>query len=97
MDQRAPSPLATRSPDDRVSQYSFDTADRIARATLARFTQGVSPFAQAFAWYDWAVHLAYAPGRRAELWLEAIGSLAKLSHFSLDMVRFDDPAWEEVP
>jgi polyhydroxyalkanoate synthase len=113
MDQRAPSPLATRSPDDRVSQYSFDTADRIARATLARFTQGVSPFAQAFAWYDWAVHLAYAPGRRAELWLEAIGSLAKLSHFSLDMVtqkephapfkqqprdrRFNDPAWEEVP
>ncbi|MGD2026027.1 MAG: alpha/beta fold hydrolase [Methyloceanibacter sp.] len=113
MDQRAPTPITTRSPNDRVSQYSFDTADRIARAALARFTQGVSPFAQASAWYDWAVHLAYAPGRQAELWLEATRSLAKLGRFTLDMVtqkepktpfkqqlrdpRFNDPAWDEVP
>lgn len=113
MDQRSASPTATPPCEDRSSQFSFGTVDRLARATLARFTQGVSPYAQASAWYDWAVHLAYSPGRQAELWLETVSSLAKLGHYGFQVLaqehpeppfkqgqrdaRFADPAWQTAP
>lgn len=113
MDQSAFPPIATQPPEDRASRYSFETVDRLGRATIAHFTQGISPYPQASAWYDWATHLAYSPGRQTELWLEAVGSLAKLGHFGLEMVadkeadapfkperqdpRFADPAWQKPP
>ncbi|WP_193427424.1 PHA/PHB synthase family protein [Methyloceanibacter superfactus] len=63
---------------------SFEAADRLARATIARFTQGVSPHSQLAAWFDWASHLGRSPGRQMELWLEAVGSLARLGRFALE-------------
>src|SRR5665811_2401599 len=91
----------------------FETADRVARATIARFTQGVSPYAQSSALYDWAAHLARSPGRQTELWLEAVGLLARLGRFGLETAaqtapeppfqpephdrRFADPAWQTAP
>ncbi len=113
MDQRAFLPSPTPAREDRSSQFSFGTVDRLARATLARFTQGVSPYAQASAWFDWAAHLLYSPGRQAELWLEAVASIAKLNHYGLQLLaeqepeppfkpgqrdpRFADPAWQIAP
>lgn len=92
---------------------SFDTLDRAARATTARFTQGVSPHAQLAAWLDWATHLSRAPGRQIELSLKALSSSTKLAHFALHALagdtsdppfepvafdkRFVDPAWDELP
>jgi len=92
---------------------SFETADRVARATVARFTQGISPYAEASAWYDWAAHLSRSPGRLTELWLEAVRSAARLGRFTLAAAaqqdaeppfapeprdrRFDDPAWTTLP
>lgn len=113
MDQRAVLPSQAPVREDRPSPFTFGTADRLARATLARFTQGVSPYAQASAWFDWAAHLVYSPGRQAELWLEAVASVAKLNRYSLQLLaeqepeppfkpeqrdrRFADPEWQNAP
>jgi polyhydroxyalkanoate synthase len=98
---------------DIVAQHSFETADRVAHATVARFTQGVSPYAQSSAWYDWSAHLARSPGRLTELWLEGVSITARLGRFMFESVvhenaappfqpetrdhRFDDPAWKALP
>jgi polyhydroxyalkanoate synthase subunit PhaC len=91
---------------------SFETMDRLSRAVTARFTQGISPHVLFDAWFDWASHLAYAPGRQLELGLEAINAGAQLARFvtrgTSDQVvppfppqpgdrRFADPAWQKPP
>ena len=60
---------------------SFETMDRVSRAVIARFTQGISPHAFFDACFDWASHLAFAPGRLLELGLEAIEAGARLTRF----------------
>jgi len=106
-------PQPPRSVRDEERTPSFETADRVARATVARFTQGISPYAEASAWYDWAAHLSRSPGRLTELWLEAVRSAARLGRFALTAGaqngaeppfapeprdrRFDDPAWNTFP
>jgi polyhydroxyalkanoate synthase subunit PhaC len=57
-------------PDARDS-YSVtalaDVTDRSLHAAIARFTGGLSPAALAQAYWDWAAHLAAAPGKRMQL------------------------------
>jgi len=93
--------------------YSFETLDRVARATTARVTQGVSPHAQMAALLDWTTHLSRAPGRQIELTLKALVSCTALAHFAAhnfvsDAVerpfeptpsdrRFSDAAWRTFP
>ncbi|HZP08031.1 PHA/PHB synthase family protein [Methyloceanibacter sp.] len=104
--QPAPSPVTT------ANGPSFETMDRLARAVTARFTQGVSPHALFAAWFDWASHLAYAPGRQLELGLEAITASAQLAHLLAQGTsgnhgeppfpqpgdrRFEGPAWQKPP
>jgi polyhydroxyalkanoate synthase len=92
---------------------SFETLNQLARATIARVTQGVSPHAQFAAWFDWLSHLARAPGRQLELSLQAMVFATRLLRFAthgwLENVpdapfatqasdrRFDDPAWSKLP
>jgi polyhydroxyalkanoate synthase len=42
-------------------------ATRRPLATAARFTAGLSPAALAKAYYDWAIHLTFSPGKRLQL------------------------------
>jgi polyhydroxyalkanoate synthase len=58
---------AERNPASVINTPSFENWNRVIRATTARLTQGISPNAQAAAWFDWASHLARAPGRQLEL------------------------------
>ncbi|WP_457798768.1 PHA/PHB synthase family protein [Methylocystis sp. S23] len=106
--RRAPSPLMSF-----LHAASFETLDRAAQATAARFTQGISPHAQMSAWIDWAAHLAESPGRQLELAIDAFSSAARLAHFGAHNLvsdkaerpfapepsdrRFDDPAWGTFP
>ncbi len=105
-------PDATPHPREGGATPSFDTLDRLGRATTARFTQGISPHAVSNAWFDWASHLAEAPGRLTELWLEGAKAGAKLARFALGGAareepvpfppqlgdhRFADPAWAQLP
>jgi polyhydroxyalkanoate synthase len=93
--------------------YSFETLDRVARATTARVTQGVSPHAQMAALLDWTTHLSRAPGRQLELTLKALASSASFAYFAAHNVvsdaadrpfepapsdrRFADAAWRTFP
>jgi poly[(R)-3-hydroxyalkanoate] polymerase subunit PhaC len=70
---------------------SFETIDRLARATLARFTQGISPHAEFAAWFEWASHLARAPGRQMELSLLALNAAARLARFALNSTTKGTP------
>ncbi len=108
LERRAPPPLA-----GMLRPQSFETLDRVAQATAARFTQGISPHGLASAWLDWAGHLAQAPGRQLELAVEAYSSAARLAHFGMHNLvsdkaerpfapepqdrRFDNPAWGSFP
>jgi polyhydroxyalkanoate synthase len=92
---------------------SFDTLDHVARALMARVTQGVSPQAQMTAWLEWSGHLSRAPGRQIELSVAAYRSFARLSQFAVRSLlsndaelpfapapqdrRFADPAWKTYP
>jgi len=60
-----PPPLAER--DSYAVTTLADVSDRSLHAIMARFTLGLSPAALAAAYLDWAVHLATAPGKRAQL------------------------------
>lgn len=113
----APSPTAARAAPrelDRGGEIpSFGTLDRVARAFVARFTQGVSPLAQMSAWLDWATHLSLAPGRQLELTFAALQDAGRYAHFALHAARgeteaapfapapfdrrFEDPAWDAAP
>ncbi len=73
---------ANASADDRLGAPSFETLDRLGRAVTARLTQGVSPHALYAAWFDWASHLANAPGRLIELGLEAVNLGARFARFA---------------
>ena len=44
-----------------------DVSDRSLHATAARFTLGLSPAALAKAYFDWATHLAFSPGKQLQL------------------------------
>jgi polyhydroxyalkanoate synthase len=91
---------------------SFETMDRLWVAVMARLTQGVSPHALFDCWFDWASHLANAPGRLMELGIEAVNTSARFARFAAHSTsreekppfepqaadhRFSDPAWQRFP
>lgn len=63
--------MTAEEPARDLSLPSFENWNRVLRASAARLTQGLSPNAQAAAWFDWASHLARAPGRQLELGVAA--------------------------
>ena len=73
---KGPSPCPP--PREGLGIPSFETMDRLGRAVTARLTQGISPHVHYEAWFDWASHLAIAPGRLIELGLEAVNIGAPL-------------------
>ncbi|WP_038360513.1 alpha/beta fold hydrolase [Bosea sp. 117] len=99
--------------DDQLTSEGFRAADRLASATLARATFGLSPQALWLAFADWGIHLAGAPGKRTDLVLKAGRKAARLgSHLfncALDPKapccieplpgdsRFSGPLWQAMP
>ena len=107
---QAPTPHRTASEGARVP--SFETMDRLGRAVTARLTQGISPHALYAAWFDWATHLANAPGRLIELGVEAVNIGARFARFATHSLsdnakppfepqagdrRFSDELWKRLP
>jgi polyhydroxyalkanoate synthase subunit PhaC len=118
-----PSPLVARSPAAKnqavpspVSEPprvpSFEAMDRLGRAVTARLTQGISPHALYAASFDWATHLANAPGRLIELGVEAVNIGARFARFATHSLsehakvpfelqagdrRFSGALWNRLP
>jgi polyhydroxyalkanoate synthase len=65
-------------------------ADRVAHAYAARATAGLSPAAVALAFGDWAMHLAAAPGKQAELARKAMRKLLRYANYLGHAVRGAD-------
>ncbi len=88
-------------------------ADRVAHAYAARATAGLSPAAVALAFGDWAMHLAAAPGKQAELTRKSMRKWLRYANFLGHAVRgvdcprcieplpqdsrFADQAWKQWP
>ena len=88
-------------------------ADRVAHAYAARATAGLSPAAVALAFGDWAMHLAAAPGKQAELTRKSMRKGLRYANFLSHAVRgvdcprcieplpqdsrFADEAWKQWP
>ncbi|HCQ65312.1 MAG TPA: poly-beta-hydroxybutyrate polymerase [Rhodobacteraceae bacterium] len=116
--QRGPAPTEAPGvnlpvPVDTRPLHPHQNIDRAARAAIARLTAGVSPFAIAEAWTDWALHLGRAPGRQLELAERAQSSALKLASYANQRLagnpveapftprpqdhRFSHPSWQTLP
>lgn len=101
----AVAPTPAQEPVD--GSWSHETLDRALRASVGRFTGGVSLNAAAAAWSDWLSHLARAPGRQIDIlerywqnqWRLARGLVDDSDGFKPepDDHRFDDAAWDQMP
>ena len=56
--------------------------DRAARAAVARATGGISPLSVWMAYVDWLSHLAFSPGKQAELAAKALRKLNRLALYA---------------
>ncbi len=68
------------APPPAPASEPVSPVDRIARAAIARFTSGLSPYSLAAAYFDWAVHMAVSPGKRAFLVEKAGRKLVRYWH-----------------
>jgi polyhydroxyalkanoate synthase len=91
----------------------FRNIDRSVAAATAALTNGISPAAQMLAFADWAMHLAAAPGKQAELAIKAGLGCAQLAADTLNAVihpagqlaveapdgdgAFGDDDWNRLP
>jgi len=104
--------IAPAEPFD-VDVARSETLDRLMHAWQARLTQSISPAALWLAFYDWAMHLANAPGKQqgllekgARKWARLILYLARHARdpdcpCCIEPLpqdrRFRDSAWRQAP
>tara|TARA_R110000850_G_scaffold49695_8_gene122456 strand:- start:5365 stop:7191 length:1827 start_codon:yes stop_codon:yes gene_type:complete len=91
----------------------FEALDRMAHASVAKATSGLSPSVLAEAWMDWATHLAVSPGKQLHLmeqafrdaqtvWMASFGigkpEAAQDTSLALNADRrFAGEAWQKYP
>lgn len=74
-------PLPKSERDSYAVTALSDVLDRSLHAAAARLTAGLSPAALAEAYFDWATHLAFAPGKRLQLVDKAVRKMVRLANF----------------
>jgi polyhydroxyalkanoate synthase subunit PhaC len=102
-------PVAADTPELEAHWLALDQA---ARAAIVKWTAGMSPVSALAAATDWAMHLALAPGKQAQLWHKAGKKAQRLGAFAAAALqsrcepcieplaqdkRFSDPAWQAWP
>jgi len=76
-------PALPQQPVSPAATNAFRALDHTKEATIARFTGGLSPAAQSLAFADWFIHLASAPGKRAELASLAAANAGQIGDYVL--------------
>ncbi len=76
----APEPSFIR--DSYAATAFADVVDRSVHAATARFTAGLSPMAMMGAYMDWAAHIAFAPGKQAQLAEKAVKKWMRLANYA---------------
>jgi len=110
---RAGQSAQASSRDSYSSTALAELNDRWLHATLARFTAGLSPMMLVGAYFDWAAHMAFAPGKRLLLAEKAIRKAGRFGRYVATSTlahdtpacieplpqdhRFDAPAWHQPP
>jgi polyhydroxyalkanoate synthase subunit PhaC len=90
----------TLTTTDSQSFAAVRVLDKVREAALGVPTLGMSPESLLLAWIDWAIHLAGAPGKRAELTLrlmQAMAGYAAQDQSTAPDPRFATPAWQKPP
>lgn len=97
---------------ERLGLEMFRSVDRLSEALIGQFTCGLSSAALSLAFFDWSIHLAAAPGKRAELVHNAAKKTLRLLEYMADRVdrdkspcilplpgddRFSHESWQEWP
>ena len=87
--RRGPAP-EVRSPASRSDPVEDEddlapirrAIDQSVHASVARMTAGLSPAALAEAWFDWAIHAAFSPGKQATLAVKLLRKQMRLAQFA---------------
>jgi len=85
----APPPMLPPAPDPSFLRDSYastafaETIDRSLNAAVARYSTGLSPMALVSAYWDWASHLAFAPGKRLQLSEKAAKKSLRLGNYAM--------------
>ncbi|SRR5579875_596276 len=115
--EEAPPPSTSNAsllPDEPAADTTrAEVFDRLMHAWQARFTATISPAALLIAYFDWAVHLANAPGKQVNLIEKAIRKWIRLALYLSRVCkgmecppcieplpqdrRFADGAWRQMP
>lgn len=106
-------PMPPADQDSNLGLAAFQAMDRMREALGGQLTGGVSPGSLALAGFDWAFHLASAPGKRSELVWKAARKTNRLMTWLLSSAidptappaiqplpgdnRFRHEAWQNPP
>ncbi|MBV6271882.1 alpha/beta fold hydrolase [Alcaligenaceae bacterium CGII-47] len=83
------------TPFENTPSYDLD---RMLHGTLARLTQGISPAALTQAWVDWALHLAFSPGKQLALTEKALHKTQRLTQHAAGHTNCPgEPCIEPLP
>ena len=99
--------------DSYTSTAMYELADRATDAVLSRYSLGLSPFGLLDLYLEWAMGLAFAPGKRAQLVEQRIRKNATFINYLMNCAtktdtnncidplpqddRFKDEAWRTPP
>jgi polyhydroxyalkanoate synthase len=86
-------------------EQPYETLDRMAHASVAKATSGLSPSVMGEAWMDWATHLAVSPGKQLHLMEQAMNNMQALWSTGRDDSvqgtstdrRFAGEGWQKHP
>jgi polyhydroxyalkanoate synthase subunit PhaC len=95
-----PPPDLSFGRDSYASTALAEIIDRSVHAATARFTMGLSPMALMGSYMDWAAHLAFAPGKQAQLAEKAYKKWIRLANYagrSLIQSDGNEPCIQPLP
>ncbi len=79
----APPPDPSFLRDSYAATALAETMDRSVNAAIAHYTTGLSPMAQVAAYWDWASHLAFSPGKQMQLTEKAGKKWLRLVNYAM--------------